>query len=124
MVKSYYRDIRLEINIGFQIKAFPRENNPETITSDFIKLLEKKKNVQVDKEVLLIYSHFTQGIQIENIQKIIKDYPYESIIQIFWTNKNTLNFLKLKPLDNYNKYKHFSIAWEEVFNDNIGVLNP
>lgn len=110
VIKSAY-DNGSDLQIHFQIKAFPRENKSETINEDLIALLDKKRLVTTDGEVLIIYSHYTIGLDHGRITKYLETYTYESVIQIFWTNKDTLNFLKLKP----NTKQHYSLKVDEVF---------
>lgn len=112
IIKS--KDKQAELDIHFQIKAFPRENKPDTITDDLVRLLDKKKNVDVGNEVLLIYSHYTQGLDSEVLSKYLETYPYKSVIHVFWTNKDTLNFLKLKP----PTYQHYSLKYSDLFKAN------
>lgn len=100
-----------DLMLQFQIKAFPRVNKPETITEDLVSLLEKKKHVTVDNEVLIIYSHYTIGLNHGKVTKYLETYPYGTVIQIFWTNKDTLNFLKLKP----NTRQHYSLSIGQIF---------
>jgi hypothetical protein len=114
IIKSSIEQIDLDTH--FQIKAFPRENNPENITDELIKLLEKKRYVDVGEEVLLIYSHFTQGLDPDTLSKYLETYPYKSVIQVFWSNGNTLNFLKLKP----PTYQHYSLNYRDVFKTSEG----
>lgn len=109
VIKSLTEQTKLDIH--FQIKAFPRENHPETITNELIKLLEKKRYIDVDDEVLLIYSHFTQGLNPDTLSKYLETYPYKLVVQVFWSNGNTLNFLKLKP----PTYQHYSLDYHDVF---------
>lgn len=110
VIKSAY-DNESDLQIHFQIKAFPRENKPETINEDLIALLDKKRLVTTNNEVLVIYSHYTIGLDHSRITKYLETYPYESVIQLFWTNKDTLNFFKLKP----NTKQHHSLKIDEVF---------
>jgi len=111
VVRSIYQDRKDTIDLHIQIKTFPREDRPGTITQELIDFLETKKSVTPTDEILLIYSYYTRGLDGDKLDNYLRTYPYKSIVQVFWTDKNRLNFLKLKPATG----EHYSLGVEEIF---------